>query len=213
MSLSQRNNGVAQTAAPRTIEELTEKIESLGWGIKVPNFAFNESLTATPIPKLEFPFAFPRKTIPTPSQRGKQKPLKDSSLYIVCREIEEAHPMFAVDYRVVIKHLGDVCESPEVIKEFHSLDIPDFNKNPILLLNHINRFLTHNSLPPLPAEVYPSWVPTVMRNIKENGTKTRKQLVAEFNEAVITTQPRNRTSLRKFVNEFMTNNGFSFRLK
>ena len=208
MSLSQRNNGVAQTAAPRTIEELTEKIESLGWGIKVPNFAF--TLTATPIPKLEFPFAFPRKTTPTPSQRDKQKPLKDSSLYIVCREIEEAHPMFAVDYRAVIKHIGDVCESHEVIKEFHSLDIPNLDKNPIHLLDYINRFLTHNSLPPLPAEVLPSWVSTVMSHITG---KTRKQLVAEFNEAVITTQPRNRTSLRKFVNEFMTNNGFSFRLK
>jgi hypothetical protein len=201
-SLSQRTNGAAQATAPRNQEELSKRIE--GWGIKVPNFGFDASVTASPIPKLQFPFVFPHKAT---SQRDKQKPRKESSLYIVCRKIEETHPQYYIKHSAVIKHLTNVCKSPEVMTAFHDLDIPDFNNNPIFLKDFIDGFLKQNDLEPLaPNDVFPAWVPKVVSHIKGNGTKTRRQLVAEFNAAVITTQPEDIPSVRKLVNEFMKKN-------
>ena len=107
----------------------------------------------------------------------------------------------------MIKHLTNVCKSPEVMTAFHDLDIPDFNNNPIFLKDFIDGFLKQNDLEPLaPNDVFPAWVPKVVSHIKGNGTKTRRQLVAEFNAAVITTQPEDIPSVRKLVNEFMKKN-------
>jgi len=206
MSLSQRTNGAAQVTAPRNQEELSKRIE--GWGITVLNFGFNASVTASPIPKLEFPFVFPRKATTASSQRDKKKPRKDSpSLLDVCRKTQAAHPQYYLKYSEVIKHLTDVCISPEVMTEFHDLDIPDFNNNPIFLKDFIDNFLKQKGLKALaPNDVFPTWVPKVVSHIKGNETKTRIQLVAEFNAAVITTQPKDIPSVRKLVNDFMKKN-------
>lgn len=172
------------------------------------NFGFNASVTASPIPKLEFPFVFPRKATTASSQRDKKKPRKDSpSLLDVCRKTQAAHPQYYLKYSEVIKHLTDVCISPEVMTEFHDLDIPDFNNNPIFLKDFIDNFLKQKGLKALaPNDVFPTWVPKVVSHIKGNETKTRIQLVAEFNAAVITTQPKDIPSVRKLVNDFMKKN-------
>ena len=91
--------------------------------------------------------------------------------------------------------------------EFHDLDIPDFNNNPIFLKDFIDDFLKQNGLELLkPRDVFPAWVPKVMDHITENETKSRRQLITEFNAAVIMTQPEDMPSVRKLVNEFMRNN-------
>jgi hypothetical protein len=204
MSLSQRTNAVARTTAPKNQEELSKRIE--GWGITVLNFGFDASVTASPIPRLEFPFVFPRKATTASSQR--KTPRKDStSLLDVCRKTQAAHPQYYVKYLAVIKHLTNVCKSPEVMTEFHDLDIPDFNNNPIFLKDFIDNFLKQKGLKPLePHDVFPAWVPKVMDRITENETKSRRQLITEFNAAVITTQPEDTPSVRRLVNEFMRKN-------